>query len=169
MQEDFIFLSGSHHDIRHFLFGLFALPISLPVKVISNIFPFIPNLYLILLLSFQLVIFNIAIIFLCRMLKIDGSLKFLIASIFTITYPSILFIFFIERCVLTFSYLIFLIYTYIKNSENKYRKLFYIASVGTLITSGILFPFISSHNIKTNFKEFALDILKTALMCYFFL
>ena len=167
MEEVFIRFGMNENDIRHPLFGLFALPISLPAKVISNIFPFIPNLYLILLLSFQLIILNIAIIFLCRMLGIEGSLKFLIASIFAITYPSILFIFFLEKYVLTFSYLIFFLYVYIKkNNDDRYKKLFYIGITGTLITSGILFPLISSNNIKSNFKGFILDILNTALIFF---
>ena len=151
IQNDaFMNIGMAENDIRQPLFGLFAFPFALIVNFVSTFFSIIPNSYYILFGTLQMLLIALSFIFIEKMLNLSGKNKILFLILALFSYSSLLFSFVIEQYAIAFFYLILTIYC---GYKSMYKINYtYIGAVGTLLTSGILFPFISKFkNLKNWF------------------
>ena len=142
--------SYSENDIRQPLFGVFSIPFSLSAKIISNTcFMCRSELrYPTVLTIIQFILLSISTIMLARLINISEDKKKYFYIFISLSFPYLLFSLLLEQYVIALFYLILTIYCYFKN-PNKTNYI-YVFSVGTIITSGILFPLIVKYK---NFKQ----------------
>lgn len=151
----FMNIGMSENDIRQPLFGLFAFPFALIANFVSNFLVLIPNSYYILFGTLQMFLIALSFVFIEKMLNLSGNGKILFLIMSLLSFPFLLFGFLVEQYAIAFFYLILTIYC---GYRNKYKiNYVYIGAVGTLLTSGILFPFISKFK---NLKNWFLHICK---------
>ena len=136
-------ISSFANDIRNPLFGIIALPFSVIALFISDILPFGRTgfTFVTALTAVQVVTVAFTIILLTRLLKIEGKNKIYFYALCLSTLPFLLFSLFIEQYVVSVFFLILFIYVYVETkTETNYL---YVASTGSILTSGVLFPLIS--------------------------
>ena len=153
-------LDNSENDLRQPMFAVFALPFSIPAHIISEILPFsTQNMsYYIVMTIIQFILITITTIMIARLLKLEESKKKYLYILFSISFPYIIFSLLLEQYVMALFYLILTIYLY---NEEKGINHAYIGAVGTLLTSGVIFPLISN---KTSIKDKIIDIFKCFLV-----
>ena len=148
-------ISSFANDIRNPLFGIMAIPFAVVGLFIANLIPFGRNGYsfITLMSSIQVVVVALTLVLLGRLLKLDKKNKVLFYIFCFSTLPFILFSITIEQYVISVFYLILFIYVYY---ETKTKKNFvYVASTGSILTSGLLFPLISK---AKSFKKWLTDV-----------
>lgn len=158
--DAFLNVSYVENDIRQPLFGIFSLPFSIVGKIIAEILFFIPKNYeyASAMTFIQFILLSISTILISRMLKLKESEKKYFYLLVSISFPYMLFSIVLEQYVIGLFYLILTCYYFY---ENKIRpNYFYVGAVGTMLTSGIVFPLISE--IK-NLKKYIIDTVK----CFF--
>jgi len=151
--------TNAENDIRQPLFALFSLPISIPCHIVSEILFFIPKeyAYYTVMSVFQFLLLAITTILISRLLKIKEEDKKYLYCLFSLSFPYILFGLVLEQYTIGLFYLITTIYYYYQNKEK--INYLYLGAVGTMITSGIIFPFI------TKFKGI-IDWVKKVGICF---
>lgn len=141
-------INMDENDIRQPFFGLLALPFSIIAYILSKFIFFLPNSYAIFLNTIQITLIGISFLMIAKMLNLNEKNKFLFMLFSFLTFPLILFSFMMEQYVFTLFYLILTIYIYYyKILKVNYA---YIGAVGTLLTSGIIFPLISKFESLKN-------------------
>lgn len=158
----FLNVNMGENDLRQPLFGLFSLPFAIFAKLFSEIFYFVPNGYAVFLTVIQILLINVSVIMLCRLLKLKGLNQFLFSLIYVCTFSTVVFSFIMEQYIIGLFYLILTIYAFYEGKKEVNYA--YIGAVSTLLTSGILFPFISKFKnwkywLKNVFKCFILFIV----------
>ena len=156
------YLNTSHeqNDIRQPLFGVFSLPFAIVAKIISDVCFFLPQnfKYEIVLTIIQFLLTTITTIMVGKILDLKEKDKKYLYLLFSCSFPYILFNLVLEQYVIGLFYLILTIYIY---TLNKYEiNYMYIGAVGTMLTSGIIFPVITKFK---NLKQW----LKNVLKCFF--
>jgi len=155
----FLNINMGENDLRQPLFGLFSLPSAILAKLFSEIFYFVPNGYAVFLTVIQILLINISVIMLCRLLKLKKSNQILFTLLYFCAFSTVVFSFIMEQYIIGFFYLILTIYSFYENKkEINYA---YIGAVSTLLTSGILFPFISKFK---NWKYWLKNVFKCFLV-----
>ncbi len=145
----------SENDIRQPLFGVFAMPFAVIAYILGELFFFIPNGYAIFLNTIQIFVLACTIYMITKMLNLDKNNKIMFLAFTFSTYPMIIFSFVMEQYIFAFFYLILTIYIYhFKLLKTNYA---YVGAMGTLITSGILFPLTSKYD---KFKNWIKNIFK---------
>ncbi|MDR2718172.1 MAG: hypothetical protein LBB89_08930 [Treponema sp.] len=140
-------IAAPENDIRQPLFGVFALPFGITSLIFSKLLFFLPDSYAMIITIVQSILLQICIILLGRIIGLRGikSIAFYLLMMFS--YPCLLFSLAPEQYIFSILWLILLLYLYhIKfydNIESGYTIL-YIAATGSLLTTGILFPYISN-------------------------
>lgn len=136
-------VSYMENDIRQPLFGIFALPISITAKVLSEFlfFSYDNYEYATAMTFLQFILLAISIILISRMMKIKESDKKYLYLLFSISFPYLLFSILLEQYVIGLFYLILTCYCYYEKKLDP--NYLYIGAVGTMLTSGIIFPLIS--------------------------
>lgn len=157
-ENAFINFNMFENDIRQPLFGVFAFPFALIAYLISQLLFFIPNIYAICFNTIQIMLINISYLFITRMLKLEDNNKLFYLLLSFSSFSTMLFSFIIEQYIIGLFYLILSIY--IANQSLLKINYFYIGALGTLITSGIIFPVI------TRFKNIK-DWFSKAIQCFF--
>lgn len=148
------------NDIRQPLFGIFALPFGVIAHFVSNVL-FLVDFnfsYELIMTIIQYMLVAITTIMLGQLLKIKEENKKYFYLLFMCSYTYLLFSLVLEQYVIGLFYLILAIYMHYKNPEKINYS--YIGAVGTLITSGIIFPLITK--IK-NLKQWVKDVFKCFL------
>jgi hypothetical protein len=139
--DDVYFNIGhSDNDLRQPLFALFALPFSLPAEVFSMLLPFIPNVSVWLLMSFQYALLCTTILLLAKLLKLNKFGFFLFFTYAAVSYPFMLFAFTVEQYTVPLFWLVLLLYNYCVKAGLDDRLLF-TGAAGSMITSGVTLPF----------------------------
>lgn len=153
-------VSFSENDIRQPLFGIFSLPFAVPARMISEICFFLtPNYeYEIIMTIIQFILIAITTIMISRMMNLEEHDKKYLYLLFSCSFPYIVFSFVLEQYVIGLFYLITTLYVHQKY-PNK-TNFTYIGAVGTMITSGVIFPAI------TRFKNFR-QWIKSIWKCFF--
>ena len=152
--DSFLKISHPENDIRQPLFGLFAMPFSIVAHLISDGLMFIVDrniVYPVVLTILQFGINAIGIILLSRLLKLKGKNAVYFYLLLGLSFPYLLFSFTVEQYTISVFYLILFIYYFFTEKKTNYL---YVASTGTLLTSGILFSLISkARDFKGWFKD----------------
>ena len=140
-------VSFSENDIRQPLFGILALPFSLIAKFISNFLLFVPNAFYIVFNTIQILLLGIIILMINRMLDSKKGSFICLLLLFLSSFSFILFSFVSEQYIISLFYLILTIYFwYFYDFETNYS---YVGALGSLITSGILFPLVNNKHVKS--------------------
>lgn len=162
--DAFINISHFENDIRQPLFGVFALPFGLMTRIISEVLFFLPvDSYGFSLMFIQFILIALTNIIIVRLLKTKEKDKKYLYLLFGVSYPYMVFTLTVEQYVVALFYLVLAIYIY-DNSKKVNHS--YVASVGTLLTSGVIFPLIShANNIKDKLK----DVFKTFILFLMFM
>ena len=152
--------ANPENDIRQPLFGVFALPFGLIARIISEFIIFLPqNLsYGTAMMFIQFMIVGFTNIMIVRLLNLKEKDKKYLYLLFSISFPYLIFTIVVEQYVVALFYLILSLYIYNCSNKTNYS---YIASVGTLLTSGVILPAIS-HEKKI--KKIISDIWKTFIL-----
>lgn len=143
------------NDIRQPFFGVFSLPFSIVAHLVSDLVFFIPKTYsyefTMIITQYMLIAFSI--IFLARILKVKEKNKKYLFCLLTLNYPVILFGLLLEQYAVSLFYLTLTIYMFKINKKDEINNA-YIAAVGTISTSAVLFPLITKYdNFKNWFKK----------------
>ena len=152
-------IPAKENDIRQPLFGIFSIPFSIIPKTISNILP-IDNIYPILLEITQAILALVSFTLISRLMKLKGIGKVLFLIFITISYSSLLFLLVIEQYIYAVFYMI--VYIYMVVNKNKDKDITYIMATGSMLTTGILFPFLRN---KGDIKQSIKNIFYTFLKC----
>lgn len=150
---------NAENDIRQPLFTFFSLPVSIPCHIISDLMFFVPTgfAYYTLMSIIQYILLAITTILIARLVKLKESDKKYLYCLFSLSFPYVLFGLVLEQYVISLFYLIATIYYFYQNKEK--TNYLYLGAVGTLLTSGVLVPFITKYN---NLK----DWIKKIFTCF---
>lgn len=165
-EDAFFNVSYAENDIRQPLFGIFSLPFSIIGKFIAEILFFVPERYdYVSAMTFiQFVLLSVSTILISRMLKLKEEDKKYFYLLFSISFSYMIFSIILEQYVIGLFYLILTCYCfYEKKLKPNYL---YVGAVGTMLTSGIVFPLISE--IK-NLKKYIIDAFKCLAVFLFVL
>ena len=151
------------NDIRQPLFAVFSFPIAIPAHIVSELLFFIPGdfSYYTLMSIIQYFLLAITTILIARLLKIRDDDKKYLYCLFTLSFPYVLFGLVLEQYVISLFYVITTIY-YFYQGKDKINYL-YLGAVGTLVTSGVLLPFLSKY---TTFKDWIKKVVHS-FICFF--
>lgn len=142
--NDDVFCNPGHgqNDLRQPLYGIFALPFGIFAHIISEFVFFIPNEYSygFSMVIIQFIINAISTILIARLMRVDEKDKKYLYSLFSFSFPYLIFSLIVEQYAIALFYLILAIYMFYNKEGFNYA---YIGAVGTLVTSGIIFPFLS--------------------------
>lgn len=151
----FLNINLDENDIRQPFFGVFAIPFAIIAYILKDLLFFIPNGYAVFITTIQIFLLALTIFMIFKMLNLKGKHEILFFAFCFSTFPFILFSFIIEQYIFALFYLILAIYVYyFQISKTNYL---YIGAVGTLLTSGIIFPLISKFE---SFKNWIKNLFK---------
>jgi len=149
------------NDLRQPLFGLFAMPFVLPATALSKALFFFPQAYPILINITQIFLVLITILMIVRMLDLDVGVRPFAVLLLSVTYPVLLFSLNLEQYVFAVFWLVLLLYLVVK--QQKGREIAFLAMAGSLVTSGVFFPFLSSEEkLSTRIRS----IVKTLVLFF---
>ena len=151
-------IGAAENDIRQPLFGVFTIPFAVIPYIISKVLFFVPNCYSILMAIMQIIIIAYIYILISRLLKLSGAEKILFLILSNFTYPFLLFALNMEQYVFATFWLVLFIYFTLTDREN--IDYLYIASTGSMLTSGIFFYLLTE---SKKIKEWIKDIFKVAI------
>ncbi|MDR0293636.1 MAG: hypothetical protein LBH95_05730 [Oscillospiraceae bacterium] len=134
-------VNAKENDIRHPLFGLFAMPFGLAAGAVSKLLFFVPNAYPIVIGMIQVVPLLCGFVMLGRLLRLTGLFKILYLALSAASFPALLYTLAMERYTFTFFWLVLLIYLYAEKSGG--RDWAFIAAAGATLTGGVLFPLLT--------------------------
>lgn len=159
-EDAYMTISTEQNDLKQPLFGVFSIPFHSAPRMISLMFPDVPNLYPILIAIIQGILVFIAFTLLARLMKVEGIIKILFLIILSISYPTLLFLLNLEQYLMSFFYMI--VFIYFAFNHIKEKDIAYIAATGSMLTSGIFFPLLGE---RKNIKQSIKNILFTFLKC----
>lgn len=145
---------ASANDIRQPLFGVFAMPVALVGKLIAAVLFFIPEIYAIALGVLQILLEGVTVVMLLRLMGLHGKERIGCMLFFSCSYAYIIHGLMMEQYVIAYFYVILLFYIYKKSDKLNFV---YFGAVSTLITSGILFGFITK---AKGIKQKIIDLFK---------
>lgn len=156
-QDAYFDVSHPENDIRQPLFGIFSLPFAVVAKILSDLFFFLPKNfgYEMFMTIIQFMLTTISTIMLGKILKLTEKEKLYLYLLFSFSFPYIVFNLVLEQYVIGLFYLILAIYIYYQS--NKETNYMYIGAVGTLVTSGIIFPLITK---TKEVKKWTTNVMK---------
>ncbi len=134
-------INAPQNDLRHPLFAVFSLPFSMTAHFISEFLLFDRAGYPILMNIIQVFLFTASMVTVARMLKLSGSVKTLFLIAVTVSYPFLLNSLNMEQYVFSVFWLLMFIYFYTEDLKGK--EYLFIASTGSLLTSGYMFPLLT--------------------------
>ena len=162
----YLLLYHPENDLRQPLFGIFSAPfvgfgyaLSIPFSTISPVFPaiFMNFIQIILLVITNLMLSNI--------FTSNKKSRICFMLISTATYTTLLFSIMMEQYIVSFFWLVFVIYCYMEH--NSISMVSWSAAGGTLLTSWILLPFLYPKS-NSNPKTF-IDNIKKNILCFIIL
>lgn len=158
--------SHSENDIRQPLFGVLSLPFSVPARIISDVCFFLNPYYeyytIMIIAQFGLI--AITTIMIARLMNIKEKNKKYLYLLFSCSYPYMIWSITLEQYPIVLFYLILTLYIHSKKPDKVNYA--YIGAVGSLITSGIIFPAIVKFK---NIKQWIKNVFKCFIMFIFVL
>lgn len=159
--DGFVNFNDPQNGISQYLYGVFTMPFGLLAHILSMFLFFLPSdtAYPVALASIFVILLAITIVLLSRIIAKSESEKKLLYLFFSLNYIYLFNYLIVEQYQIGYFYLIILIYVYLKGYKNTHYD--YIAATGTLTTSIILLPMISSAKKKNewwkNFSSVAIS------------
>ena len=157
----YIVFNHPENDLRQPLFAIFASPFVGIAYLISRLVGATPTVEAILVNSVQVAMLFVAHFMLAKMMKLNHKKRICFMLLTSFTYMQLLFTLMMEQYVVAYCWLIFCIYL-IANKPQPNRIALWGAG-GTLLTSMILLPLMSSKSPIKNFKSWVIDMVKYGL------
>lgn len=146
------------NDLRQPLFGVFAMPFVLPATLLSKILFFVPLAYPILINITQIGLVLITIFLIVRMMGLEPRERALAILLLTFAYPTLLFSLNLEQYVFAVFWLI--VFLFLAERRTKGAELAFVAMTGSLVTSGIFLPFLTSgQKLKSRIRQSVLALV----------
>lgn len=157
-EDAFFNMSYVENDIRQPLFGVFAFPFAVCGRIISEFLFFVPSgyEYAVAMTFIQFILFSVVVILISRMLDLSDFEKKLFYLFFSLSFTYLLFSILLEQYIISLFYLIICCYYRFKSKKINYL---YVGSVGTLLTSGVIFFLVSS-------EKKLVKIIHDLLICF---
>lgn len=130
------------NDLRQPLFGLFAMPFVLPATLLSKILFFLPLAYPVLINLTQIALVLITILMIARLTGLEARERAFAILILTFAYPTLLFSLNLEQYVFAVFWLI--AFLFLAGQRARGADFAFIGMTGSLLTSGIFLPFMTS-------------------------
>ena len=160
----FLNINAFQNDIRQPLFGVFAMPFDIAVRLLSKAFFFVPNAYVILLGILQAALLLFCYILLARLLRLEGLKKALFLALMTVSYPTMLFLLTVEQYIFSLLWVFLLVEGFCEDAPG--REFAWVAATGSLLTSGALIFLLP---YKKSFRSILLELLKAGGLLLAFL
>lgn len=161
----YLWLGHPENDIRQPLFAVFSAPflgipylISVPFMRIGSVMPIVFSCVqtAMMLLAFHMI---------SEMLGLNAFMRVVLMVTCSCAYPTLLFGVMMEQYIVCFFWLIVFIYNVCQMNERSITA--YSGAVGTLLTSGVLFPLLSEKRLIHDFKGWVKDIFTSAVKVLF--
>ena len=133
-------IGADQNDLRQPLFGLFATPFSQTAWLISKLLFFLPVGYITIWQILQMLMFLTSVILISRMMELKGAEKALFLSLFSVSYPMLIFVLTAEQYLVAMFYFVLLLYL---RREERGKTMAFVGASGCLMTSGLWFPLIT--------------------------
>ena len=154
-------LTHSENDLRQPLFAVFAAPFVGIPYLLARLFGASETVQAILLNGAQIVMLFVANFMLVKMLKLDSVKGVCFMLLSSCTYTQLLFMLMMEQYIVAYFWLIFCIYLIVEKKQPD--RLAMWGAGGTLLTSMVLFPFMSGKSPIKEFKAWFMDMVKYGL------
>ena len=154
-------LTHPENDLRQPLFAVFAAPFVGIPYLLSRLIGASATVQAILVNSAQLLMLFAANFVLAKMLKLDCVKRICFMLLTSCTYTQLLFTLMMEQYIVAYFWLIFCIYL-IAEKQQPERIVLWGAG-GTLLTSMILLPFMSTKSPIKDFKSWFMDMVRYGL------
>lgn len=165
--NSYLNFAEAENDLRQPLFGVFAAPFAAFARLISMILFFVPNAFPIALNIIQVLLLLISAIMLSRLMNIGKVSKGLFLTLFTVTYPTLLYSLNMEQYIFSLFWLIAFVYAYMNKKKN--MDWHFVAAAGSMLTSGLLFPLLGSKkDIKSFIKTLFYTFIKFMIVVILF-
>ncbi len=133
-------ISHSENDLRQPLFGVLSAPFVAFGYLIGLPLSFVSKAYLPMCMNFvQIILFMLGNVLLAKMMKLTGFLRPLFVSFLSCTYFSLLFTVMMEQYLVSYFWLMFVLYGYFERKEM--RTIDICIAGGTLLTSMVVMPY----------------------------
>lgn len=138
-QNTWMNLEAEENDMRQPLFALFSMPLAIPLWIVGQLIPSFPDFYLFALALVQWGLLLLSYGMLCDMLEEACRMGLLL--VFALSYPTLIFMLGMEQYIFSVFWMITFLYSFVQNTGG--RKLLCIASVGSLLTTGLWEPLVA--------------------------
>lgn len=158
----FVNINAAENDLRHPLFGLFAMPVGITASWIAYCFPGRELAYVYALSFLQVLTLLVSMVMASRLagLRHLDQIGFLL--VYFISFPVLLFLLTIEQYIVAVFWLMLYLYS-VFNGDGKdggLREICFAGAAGTLLTSGF---FILFSPAKGGLKRYLINLLKAGL------
>lgn len=154
-------LTHSENDLRQPLFAVFAAPFVGIPYLLSRLFGASSTVQAILVNSAQILMLFAANFMLAKMLKLDSGKRICFMALTSCTYTHLLFTVMMEQYIVAYFWLVFCMYLIAEKQQPDRIALW--GAGGTLLTSMILLPFMSTKSPIRDFKAWFMDMVKCGL------
>ena len=169
-ENAYLVLTQSQNDLRQPLFSVFAAPfVGLPYLA-ARLIGASASVWAILVNSVQIFMLYAANFMLAKMMKLDRVKRICFMVLTACTYTQLLFTLMMEQYIIAYFWLIFCMYLIVERQRP--NRIAIWGAGGTLLTSMILLPFMSTRSPVKEFKAWFLDMVKyglefaALLMCF---
>lgn len=157
----YLTLTHPENDLRQPLFAVFAAPFAGIPYLLARLFGASASVQAMFVNSVQILMLFSANFMLARMLRLDSAKRVCFMILTSCTYTHLLFTLMMEQYIIAYFWLIFCIYLISENQQPDRIALW--GAGGTLLTSMILLPFISTKSPFKEFKAWFKDMVKHGL------
>ena len=161
-QNVFYNIAASENDIRQPLFGAFAAPFALATSLLSRAIP-AANAYPTMMQVLQGALLALSLVLVVRLTGAKGAIKALLLALFSLLYPTMLFLLNVEQYIFSVFWLILLVWMLAEGGERG-KDTAWVAAAGSTLTSGIFLLLLPEKGTaKERIKQGALAVLQFAL------
>lgn len=157
----YLALTHPENDLRQPLFAMFAAPFAGIPYLLARVIGASATVQAILVNSVQLLMLFAANFMLAKMLKLNPVKRICFMLLTSCTYTQLLFTLMMEQYIVAYFWLIFCIYLIAEKQQPERIALW--GAGGTLLTSMILLPFMSTKSPIKDFKSWFMDMVKYGL------
>ena len=157
----YLALTHPENDLRQPLFAVFAAPFVGIPYLLARVIGASATVQAILVNSAQILMLFAANFMLAKMLKLNPVKRICFMLLTSCTYTQLLFTLMMEQYIVAYFWLIFCIYLIVEKQQPERIVLW--GAGGTLLTSMILLPFMSTKSPIKDFKSWFMDMVKYGL------
>ena len=157
----YLALTHPENDLRQPLFAVFAAPFVGIPYLLSRLIGASASVQAILVNSAQIAMLFAANFMLAKMLKLDSVKRICFMMLTSCTYTQLLFAVMMEQYIVAYFWLVFCMYLIAEKQQPDRIALW--GAGGTLLTSMILLPFMSTKSPIRDFKAWFMDMVKYGL------